>query len=123
MTDAAGNTFVTFVLEQLSGLEGLGCRAMFGGHGLYRGPTFFGILFDGRLYFKTDGSTSQQYTRRGMGTFRPSERQVLASYYEVPADVLEARAELLRWAEAAARAAGQTASRQERKSPARAARE
>ena len=105
MNHAAGDSFVPFVLEQLSGLEGLGCRAMFGGHGLYRGATFFGILSGSRLYLKTDETTAPQYVRRGMQPFQPSDRQVLRSYYEVPADVLESRDELLRWAEAAVRAA------------------
>jgi DNA transformation protein len=102
----AVDSFVAFVIEQLVDLRGLGCRAMFGGHGLYRGATFFGILFDGRLYLKTDESTSPEYERRGSRPFRPNDEQVLKSYYEVPADVLENRDELLRWAEAATRAAG-----------------
>jgi len=101
----AVDSFVAFVLEQLSDLRGLGCRAMFGGHGLYRGATFFGILFDGRLYLKTDETTSPEYERRGCRPFRPNDRQLLRSYYEVPADVLENRDELLRWAAAATRAA------------------
>jgi len=94
------DSFVAFVLEQLSGVEGLGCRAMFGGHGLYSGPTFFGIVSEGRLYLKTDGSTAPEYVRRGMRPFRPSDRQVLHTYYEVPPDVRAG------WADAAARAAG-----------------
>ena len=106
MNHVAQDSFVAFVLDQLAGAEGLGCRAMFGGHGLYQGSTFFGILFEGRLYLKTDDATAPRYSGRGMQPFRPSDRQVLRSYYEVPADVLESRGELLRWAEEAARAAG-----------------
>ena len=98
----AVDSFVSFALEQLAGMEGLGCRAMFGGHGLYRGPTFFGIVSAGRLYLKTSEATRARYARRSMGPFRPSERQTLGSYYEVPADVLESRATLLEWAEEAA---------------------
>jgi DNA transformation protein and related proteins len=97
----ATDSFVTFVLEQLSDLEGLSCRAMFGGHGLYCGPTFFGILHAGRLYLKTDDSTEAQYVGRGMKPFRPSDKQVLKTYYEVPADVLEDREQLTEWAQLA----------------------
>ena len=100
------DSFVAYVLDQLKGVEGLGCRAMFGGHGLYRGTTFFGIVFEAQLYLKTDGSTVSHYTRRGMRPFRPNDRQLLKSYYEVPADVLEDRRRLTEWAEAAARCAG-----------------
>ena len=98
----ASDSFVAFVLEQLSDLDALGCRAMFGGHGLYCGRTFFGILHGGRVYFRTDDTTVGDYTRHGMRPFRPNDRQLLKTYYEVPADVLEDRAEVLRWAEAAA---------------------
>lgn len=41
-------SFAAFVLDQLAGLEGVSARRMFGGHGLYRGGDFFGIIHDGR---------------------------------------------------------------------------
>ena len=78
----AANPFVTFVIDQLSRVEGLGCRAMFGGHGLYQGATFFGILFDGRLYLKTDASTEAAFLARGMTPVRAGDRHVLRTYYE-----------------------------------------
>ena len=98
----ADDSFTAYVLDQLAPLEGLGCRAMFGGHGLYLGSTFFGIVSGGRLYFKTDETTSSEYVRRGMKPFAPSERQLLKTYYEVPADVLEDCRRLADWARAAA---------------------
>ena len=103
---AADHSFVGYVLDQLREVVGLGCRAMFGGHGLYLGPTFFGIVFQGRLYFKTDETSAADYARRGMQPFRPGDKQVLRTYYEVPADVVEDRRQLADWAEAAARCAG-----------------
>lgn len=87
-----------FALDQLCGLDGLECRAMFGGHGLFAGEKIFGILFQGRLYFKTNASTRAAYTERGMKPFRPSAKQQLNSYYEVPADVMEDAAQLESWA-------------------------
>jgi len=98
------DSFRDFVLDQLRSLEGVSCRAMFGGYGLYLGADFFGILYDGRLYFKTDDSTREEYRDRGMGPFAPGGNQVLKSYYEVPEDVVEDDEELASWArEAAAR--------------------
>ena len=99
------NTFVTFVIGQLSEVEALGCRAMFGAHGLYHGRTFFGIVSNGRLYFKTDEATAGRYACRGMNAFRPAGRGPLSTYYEVPAEVLRDRARLTDWAHAAARSA------------------
>lgn len=44
---------------------------MFGGHGLYLGTRFFGIVYKDRLYFRTDDSTRSWYERQGMS---PSTR-------------------------------------------------
>ena len=110
----AEDSFILFVLGQLERVEGLGCRAMFGGYGLYQGTTFFGIVFDGRLYLKTNVVTEERYVRRGMTPFRPSERQTLKTYFEVPADVLDDAAELSAWAAEGARCAAPVAKPQAR---------
>ncbi len=72
---------------------------MFGGHGLYRGGTFFGIIFKGRLYFKTNNTTRTDYVERGMKSFRPNPGQTLKNYFEVPADILEEPDRLAAWAQ------------------------
>ena len=94
--------FKTFVEDQF-GRTPVVFRPMFGGWGLYRGRTFFGILFKGRLYFKTDERSRIAYVERGMPPFRPSTKQTLKTYYEVPAEVLEEPEELAAWAERALR--------------------
>jgi DNA transformation protein len=96
------DSFRDFVLDQLRILEGLRCRPMFGGYGFYLGTDFFGILHDGRLYFKTDESTRKEYRDRGMGPFAPGGNQVLKSYYEVPGEIVEDDEELVSWAREAA---------------------
>ena len=90
--------FKDFVLDQLTELRGLSCRAMFGGYGVYRGDLFFGILARGRLYFKTGSESRARYESRGMQPFRPSDRQTLKNYFEVPAEVVEDPDELVAWA-------------------------
>lgn len=107
----AADSFVAFVIDQLSRVEGLGCRAMFGGHGLYQGATFFAILGNGRLYRKTDASMEAAFLARGMKPFRAGNRHVLKTYCEAPADVLEDREELRGRALAAARCAERCAER------------
>jgi DNA transformation protein len=94
------DSFKDYVLDQLAGLE-VSAKAMFGGYGLYVGATFFAILHRDRLYFRTDTVSRDRYTARGMEPFRPSARQTLASYYEVPADILEDGELLTEWARAA----------------------
>jgi DNA transformation protein len=96
--------FRNFVIDQLRALEDVSCRSMFGGYGLYLGEDFFGILYDGRLYFKTDETTREKYRGRGMGPLAPGGDQVLKSYYEVPEEIVEDDGQLADWArEAAAR--------------------
>jgi DNA transformation protein and related proteins len=75
-------------------------RAMFGAHGLYQGGSFFAILDEGRLFFKTDAQSQADYTARGMPpfTYESRGRVMTMSYHEVPPDVLENREELVAWA-------------------------
>ena len=78
---------------------------MFGGFGLYHHDVFFGILHKGLLYFKTNDQTRPAYEKWGMKPFRPSDKQTLKNYYEVPPDILEDREELIVWGEQAAQVA------------------
>ena len=95
--------FKDFVLDQLQEFSDLECRAMFGGYGLYHDEIFFGIIFKGRLYFKTNAKSVVPYLRLGMKPFRPNPKQTLKSYYEVPLDILEDRDRLAAWAKEAVR--------------------
>lgn len=99
----ANYSFLDFVLEQLATLEGLRSKRMFGGFGLYSGESFFGIVFDGRLYFKTHPETLSDYLKYQAEVFAPSEKQVLRNYREVPVEILEDAANLVIWAQAAVR--------------------
>ena len=90
--------FTDFVLDQLDNLPGLTHRAMFGGYGLYCGRVFFGIVHQGRFYFKTNATTAQRYRERKMKPYRPNAKQTLNSYYEVPVEILEDAGELTIWA-------------------------
>ena len=94
--------FKDFVLDQLSDLRGVTARAMFGGYGLYRNATFFGIIHKGRLYFKATEATLPRYKEQDMKPFRPNAKQTLKSFYEVPIDVLEDAEALTQWATEAA---------------------
>jgi DNA transformation protein len=68
-------------LDQLLELDDVEARRMFGGYGLYQDETFFGIIHNGRLYFKVDEHTVAEYRKRKMKAFRPNAKQTLKSYY------------------------------------------
>ena len=95
------DSFVQFVLDQLRSLPEARAKAMFGGHGLYSGEVFFGIVHDGRLFFRTTPDTVQAYVENGMKHFEPRPGQALRNYYEVPIDVIEDDGELVIWARGA----------------------
>jgi DNA transformation protein len=94
------DSFKEFVLDQLSTLPEVRTRAMFGAHGLYCGETFFGILDEGRLFFKTDARSQKAYLTQGMGpfTYKAKGKTVTLGFHEVPPDVLESAPELVAWA-------------------------
>lgn len=104
----ADDSFKEFVLDQLSGLPDLRAKAMFGAHGLYCGEKFFGILDEGRLFFKTDAQSQLEYTKRGMGpfTYNAKGKMMTMAYHEVPPDVLDQPQELTLWAQKAIQIAG-----------------
>lgn len=94
----ADDSFKDFVVDQLEGVGDITVRKMFGGFGIYSEGTFFAIISDGVLYFKTNEKTRQRYSDAGMDCFCPSEEQVLKNYFEVPPDILENREEICEWA-------------------------
>lgn len=106
----AEDSFKEFVLDQLSALPELRAKAMFGAHGLYAGENFFGILDEGRLFFKTDAASEVDYTSRGMGpfTYEMKGRVLTMAYHEVPPEVLENAPELTAWARRAIQLAGRS---------------
>jgi DNA transformation protein and related proteins len=95
---AKDESFKDFVLDQLQELDDVEARRMFGGYGLYQDETFFGIIHKGRLYFKIDESTVDEYHKRKMKPFRPDAKQTLKSYYQVPVEVIEHNERLCEWA-------------------------
>lgn len=88
-TSRKDDNFVEFVCDQLTGFDGIQYKPMFGGYGLYEGTVFFGIVYDGRLYFKTDETTRGRYEEFGAGPFQPNAKQTLKNYFEVPVDAIE----------------------------------
>ena len=77
--NAKDESFKNFVLDQVPNLDNVEARRMFGGYGLYRDETFFGIVHKGKLFFKIDESTVSVYRKRKMKPFRPNAKQTLKS--------------------------------------------
>lgn len=101
LTTRKDDGFVEFVCDQLEEFAIVTYKSMFGGYGIYCGDIFFAIVFDGRLYFKTDAESQKKYESWDSEPFQPNAKQRLKSYYEVPVEILEDASKLVEWAEEA----------------------
>lgn len=92
--------FHEYVLEQLEGVEGVVSRRMFGGYGIYKDGLIFGIIADGRLYFKTDELNRADFEEHGSTQFTYTHKKGKTAsmhYYEVPHAILDDRHDLRNW--------------------------
>ena len=112
------NSFKDFVLDQLGALPEVRARTMFGAHGLYQADRFFGILDEGRVFFKVNARSQAAYVERGMGpfTYESKGRTVTMSFYEVPPEILENAVELVEWAQRAIQIAAAAPQKNRKKS-------
>jgi DNA transformation protein len=111
------NSFKEFVLDQLSALPDIRAKAMFGAYGLYQANRFFGILDEGRLFFKVNDASKTAYMQRGMGPFTYESRgkTLTMGYYEVPLEVVEKAPYLVEWARQAVQIAATRARKRAKK--------
>ena len=65
---ASSKDYLTFVLEQLSGLEGITYRAMMGEYILYFRDKIVGGIYDDRLLVKPVPSATVSYTHLTLPT-------------------------------------------------------
>ena len=82
---------------------------MFGGRGFYLGDKFFGVIFSGKLYLRTDDESRAEYTKRGMPALQPPVRrprgpETVDRNFQVPPEVLADGRLLKEWALRAASA-------------------
>jgi DNA transformation protein len=96
---AVSDTFLAFVLDQLTAVSGVVSRRMFGGIGLYSEDTFFAVIDNDTVFFKVNDATVARYKAMKMPPFNPMpEKGAMLGYYQVPATVLENADVLGEWA-------------------------
>ncbi len=90
------------IADVFAGIDGISTKTMFGGYGYYRSGRIFGIIADGKLFFKVGESNKKDYEDYGSKPFvfkAHNGREMKISYWEVPADVMEDREILEEWIE------------------------
>ncbi len=88
---SAGSEFVERALARLLPLGPVRARAMFGGWGLFLDDVMFGLITDGRLYFKVDTESEPRFAAAGSKAFTYTRRgaRITMSYREVPDGALD----------------------------------
>jgi DNA transformation protein len=98
--------FVEHVCDLLAPLGAVRPKSMFGGFGIYVDEVFCAIVATDTLYFKVDDGNRADYEALGAGPFKPFEgKQMVLSYYEVPAQVMDDRQGIVEWGRKALQAA------------------
>jgi DNA transformation protein len=96
------DTYLEFVIEQLSSLGRITARSMFGGHCLYCDGTVFALLAGNTLYLKVDDFNRRQFEKAGLGPFRPFEdKDMVMQYYQAPAELFESETGIEMWGRSA----------------------
>lgn len=101
LTTDKDDEFVEYICDQLMDFEIVTYKSMFGGYGLYCGDAFFGLVFGGSVYFKTNEVSRPKYESWESQAFQPNAKQTLNTYYEVPVEIVERAIDLVAWAEEA----------------------
>lgn len=93
--------FHEYVMADVLGhIDGVTSRAMFGGWGIYKDGTIFGLIADGELYFKVNDENRQYFEDAGSHAFHYSSKDrkaVTMSYWTLPEEVMENRDDLEEW--------------------------
>jgi DNA transformation protein len=104
--------FVEHVCDLLAPLGEVRPKSMFGGYGIYVDDVFCAIVASDTLYFKVDEGNRAEYEALGASPFKPFEgKQMVMSYYEVPAQVVDDRGAIVEWGRKALEAAGRSSTR------------
>ena len=120
MTQSDKQRFRDQTVSRLNAVAPVTARGMFGGYGLYLEGTMFALIAYETLYFKVDDENREDYLAAEMGPFiyNRNGKLIEMSYYQLPDAVfedLEALAEWVQKAQAAARRAKQKKSKRKKR--------
>jgi len=103
---ALDTDFTDYILDQLGDMGIIETKNMFGGTAVLRNGAAFAKIKHGTLWLKVDDSNISDFIDQGMAQYtygKDKSRQL--NFYETPAEVLEDRDILIRWATKASEAA------------------
>lgn len=99
------DSYIEYINDQISALEGISTKKMFGGLSFYKEGVMFGLLGNDIFCLRVTEDNQTDYEAYGMKAFMSSEKKKGLPYWEVPLEILEDKIELAKWANKAFEAA------------------
>ena len=94
---AYSEDYLQFCLEQLSDIQDITSKKMFGGVGFFKeGKMFAGIMY-GKLCLKVDETNQADFEAAGMTKLESKKKGKGMPYFEVPVEILEDKTTLTKW--------------------------
>lgn len=105
------DAFSELLRDFLAPLGVIMIKPMFSGSGVYADGQFFALIFDGKLYLKSDASTAARFDAEGLQPFSYTTRSrvVTTSYRQAPERLYDDPDEMLDWAREAVTVAAKAA--------------
>jgi len=91
--------FLTFLLDQLSGIDEVTHKKMFGGVGFFKEGKMFAAIMDGKFSLKVNDTNRADFEERGMNQAIENKKGKGMQYYVVPVEVMEDKTLLKEWAQ------------------------
>ena len=96
---AINSAYVEFLYEQLSGLEGVTFKKMFGGVGFFKEGLMFAMISSSNTFFlKVDELNKPDFEKAGMNPFDHPKKGKGMPYWTAPAEVIDDKELLKKWA-------------------------
>ncbi len=95
--------YLLYVLDLLEPHGPITAKSLFGGYGIYYGPTIMGVIVQDQLYFKMDDTTRSDFEAHDAQPFiyKGKTKTVAMPYMQLPESILENRELLPEWIEKA----------------------
>ena len=107
-----------YIAELFAGFGPVDVRRMFGGAGIFAGGVMIGLVSQGVIHLKADGTTIPNFEREGLVPFtyaaKAGKRSVM-SYWRMPERLYDEPDELAAWARHSLQAARRAGSKPKRK--------
>ncbi len=92
------NSYIEYVVDQLSSFGTVTVKGLFGGHGIYKAKTIVGIIVDNQFYLKSNKEHERDFTSLNSEPFvyhnKKSGKTIQMPYWKVPEEILENREKL-----------------------------